>query len=146
MIRALIAIFLAAIFASSAGAAPRFHPPGKRIEGGMEKDYRFQTYLVSRKRVKGARAFTGEVHMRLQDISGGLRRSPHVRKWRYIARCEGSSGSAGLLTRGIRPLEKEETFVQVAAGQEPGTADRTWYNVWHAVCRGEFNKYPRNQE
>ena len=31
-------------------------------------------------------------------------------------------------------------------GVQPDAADRTWYNVWYAVCLDEFNKYPRNQE
>lgn len=121
---------------------------GKAVEGGMEKDYRFHTYLVSKR--AGARGevttFIGEIAMRVQDIAGGVQRRPGIRKWRYAARCTGPDNALGVSTQAIAPREKGETYVFVALGSEPGTADRTWYNVWHAVCRGEFNKYPRNQE
>jgi hypothetical protein len=31
-------------------------------------------------------------------------------------------------------------------GVQPDAVDRTWYNVWYAVCLDELNKYPRTQE
>jgi hypothetical protein len=121
---------------------------GKLIEGGMEKDYRFRTYLVNRRpSVQGeVSIFIGEVHMRVQDISGGLERRPTIRKWRYAARCTGPANTLGINTQGIAPPDKSQTYISVSPGPEPATADRTWYNVWFAVCRGEFDKYPRNQE
>jgi hypothetical protein len=121
---------------------------GKVVEGGMEKDYRFRTFLVSKR--AGARGevttFIGQVHMRVQDIAGGVQRRPGIRKWEYAARCTGPDNTLGVNTQSIAPREKDQTYVFVAPGSEPGTADRTWFNVWYAVCRGEFEKYPRNKE
>jgi hypothetical protein len=121
---------------------------GKLVEGGMEKDYRFHTYLVNRRpSVQGeVSIFTGEVHMRVQDISGGVQRRPTIRKWRYAARCTGPANTLGVNTQSIAPPDKSQTYISVSPGPEPATVDRTWYNLWFAVCRGEFDKYPRNQE
>jgi hypothetical protein len=153
--RALIAAACVLPHAAFAAQAPRSAAEfgrlpalGQAVEGGMEKDYRFRTYLVSKR--TGARGevttFIGEVHMRVQDISGGEQRPPGILKWEYAARCTGPANTLGVRTKGIAPKEKDESYVFVPPGSEPGTADRTWYNVWYAVCRGEFNKYPRNQD
>jgi hypothetical protein len=130
---------------TSPAAFRRLPALGRLVEGGMEKDYRFRTYLVSKRAAKGG-AFAGAVVMRVQDISGGVPRRPHLLKWHYVARCKGDASTLGLTTRSIKPRSKDETVVDVVPGGDPGIADRTWYNVWHAVCRGEFNKYPRNQD
>jgi hypothetical protein len=121
---------------------------GKLVEGGMEKDTRFRTYLVGKKPTStGAIAiFIGEIHMRVQDISGGTQRRPSVRKWSYAARCSGDANTIGMHTQSIAPREKAQTYFSVMPGVQPDVADRTWYNVWYAVCLDEFNKYPRNQE
>jgi len=153
--RALIAAACMVPHAASAQGSPRnaaefdrLPTLGKLVEGGMEKDYRFRTYLVSKR--PSARGevsiFIGEVHMRVQDIAGGVQRRPTIRKWRYAARCAGPDNTLGVHTQSIAPPEKSETYISVSPGPEPATADRTWYNVWFAVCRGEFDKYPRNQE
>src|SRR3954468_6999935 len=124
----------------------RLPPLGKLIEGGVEKDYRFRTYLVGRKPTStGAISiFVGEIHMRVQDISGGTRPRPFIRKWSYAARCSGDANTIGVHTQSIAPREKAQTYISVMPGAQPDTADRTWYNVWYAVCLDEFNKYPRN--
>jgi hypothetical protein len=121
---------------------------GKLFEGGMEKDYRFRTYLVSKRPTStGAiEIYVGEVHMRVQDISGGTQRPPHVLKWKYAARCSGDANTISVYVESIQPREKGGTSVQVMPGVEPGTADRTWYNAWYAICLDDLNKYPRNQE
>ena len=121
---------------------------GKLIEGGAEKDYRFRTYLVNKRpSVQGeVSIFIGEVHRRVQDISGGAQRRPTIRKWRYAARCTGADNTLGVNTQSIAPPDKSQMYISVSPGPEPATADRTWYNVWFAVCRGEFDKYPRNQD
>ena len=153
--RALIAavcfaspVALAAQAPRSAAEFDRLPALGKLVEGGMEKDYRFRTYVVGKRATAtgSITIFGGEVHMRLQDISGGAQRRPTVLKWRYHARCTGPDNTLGVHTQSIAPPEKAQTYISVMPGQEPGTADRTWYNVWHAVCRDESNKYPRNQE
>jgi hypothetical protein len=120
---------------------------GKLVEGGMEKDYRFRTYLVNKRPSAQGEVsiFTGEVHMRVQDISGGVQRHPTVRKWRYAARCTGPDNTLGVNTQSIAPPDKSQMYISVAPGSDPGTVDRTWYNVWFAVCRGEFDRYKRNQ-
>jgi hypothetical protein len=121
---------------------------GKLIEGGMEKDYRFRTYLVNKRSSAQGEVsiFTGEVHMRVQDISGGAQRRPAIEKWRYAARCTGPDNTLGVNAQSLAPPDKSETYISVSPGAEPATADRTWYNVWFAVCRGEFDKYKRNQD
>jgi hypothetical protein len=121
---------------------------GKLIEAGMEKDYRFRTYLVSKRPTStGAISiFAGDIHMRVQDVSGGTQRQPYLLKWRYAARCSGDANTIGINVQSIKPAEKAQTYVSVTPGIEPGTADRTWYNAWYAVCLDELNKYPRNQE
>lgn len=152
--RTLIAL---AVAASPAAAAPaprtaaeflRLPAPGKLIEGGAEKDYRFRTYLVGKKpSATGAiTIFIGEIHMRVQDISGGTPRAPFVRKWKYAARCSGDVNTISVHIQSIAPRENAQHSVQVMPGTQPDNADRTWYNVWYAVCLGEFDKYPRTQE
>ena len=132
----------------SAAAFRRLPALGTLVEGGMEKDIRFRTYLVSKQLLRrgSTDAFRGEVRMRIQDISSGGPYRPAVLIWRYMARCVASEGHpVGLTTRSIRPPEDDETLTEVTPDEDPGIADRTWSNVWHAVCRGEFNKFPRNQ-
>jgi len=126
----------------------RLPPLGKLIEGGMEKDNRFRTYLVGKKPTStGAIAiFVGEIHMRVQDISAGTQRRPFIRKWSYAARCSGDANTIGVHTQSIAPREKAQTYFSVMPGVQPDTVDRTWYNVWYAVCLDELNKYPRSQE
>lgn len=121
---------------------------GRLVEGGMEKDYRFRTYLVGKKPTStGAIAiFIGEIHMRVQDISGGTQRPPYVRKWSYAARCSGDANTISVHVQSIAPREKSQTSIQVMPGVQPSNADLTWYNVWYAVCLDDFGKYPRNQE
>jgi hypothetical protein len=139
---------LAAQSPKSAAEFARLPPLGKQVEGGMEKDYRFRTYLVGKKSSStGAIAiFIGEIHMRVQDISGGTQRRPSIRKWSYAARCSGDANTIGVHTQSIAPREKAQTYFSVMPGVQPDAADRTWYNVWYAVCLDDFNKYPRNQE
>ena len=131
----------------SAAEFARLPALGKLVEGGMEKDYRFSTYLVGKKPTStGAIAiFIGEIHMRMQDISGGTPRPPSIRKWSYAARCSGDANTIGVHTQSIAPREKAQTYFSVMPGVQPDAADLTWYNVWYAVCLDEFNKYPRNQ-
>ena len=64
---------------------------GKLVESGAEKDYRFRTYLVGKKpsSTGAITIFMGQIHMRVQDISGGKQGRPSVRKWSYAARCSG---------------------------------------------------------
>ena len=114
----------------------------------MEKDYRFRTYLVGKKPSStGVIAiFIGEIHMRVQDISAGTQRRPTVRKWSYAARCSGDANTIGVHTQSIAPREKAQTYFSVMPGAQPDADDRTWYNVWYAVCLDDFNKYPRKQE
>jgi hypothetical protein len=133
---------------TSAAEFARLPALGKQVEGGMEKDYRFLTYLVGKKPTStGAIAiFVGEIHMRVQDISGGAQRPPFIRKWSYAARCSGDANTIGVHTQSIAPREKAQTYFSVMPGVQPDTADRMWYNVWYAVCLDEFNKYPRNPE
>ena len=121
---------------------------GKLIEGGMEKDYRFRTYLVGKKPTStGAiEIFIGQIHMHVQDISGGTQRRPAVRKWTYAARCSGDANTIGVHTQSIAPREKAQTYFSVMPGVQPDAADLTWYNVWYAVCLDELNKYPRTQK
>ncbi len=121
---------------------------GKLVEGGVEKDYRFRTYLVGKKPTStGAIAiFIGQIHMRVQDISGGTPRRPSIRKWTYAARCSGDANTIGVHTQSIAPREKAQTYFSVMPGVQPDAADLTWYNVWYAVCLDDFNKYPRTQE
>jgi hypothetical protein len=154
ILRTLIA---AGLLASPAAAAPaprnaaefaRLPAPGKPIEGGAEKDYRFRTYLVG-KRASSTGAitiFVGQIHMRVQDISGGMPRAPTIRKWTYAARCSGDANTISVHIQSIAPRENAQHSVQVMPGTQPDNADRTWYNVWYAVCLDDFNKYPRKQE
>ena len=139
---------LAAQLPNSAAEFARLPPLGKQVEGGMEKDYRFRTYLVGKKPSStGAIAiFIGEIHMRVQDTSGGTQRRPTVRKWSYAARCSGDANTIGVHTQSIAPREKAQTYFSVMPGAQPDADDRTWYNVWYAVCLDDFNKYPRKQE
>jgi hypothetical protein len=90
--------------------------------------------------------YVGEVHMRVQDISGGTSRTPYVLKWKYAARCSGDANTISVYVESIQPREKGGNSVQVMPGEQPDNADRTWYNVWYAVCLDELNKYPRNQD
>src|SRR3954470_17750209 len=126
----------------------RLPAPGKLIEGGAEKDYRFRTYLVGKKpsSTGAITIFVGEIHMRVQDISGGTQRVPYIRKWKYAARCSGDANTISVYVESIQPRENGGHSVQVIPGAQPDNADRTWYNVWYAVCLDEFDKYPRSQE
>jgi hypothetical protein len=132
----------------SAAEFARLPAPGKLIEGGVEKGTRFRTYLVGKKpsSTGAIEIFTGQIHMRLQDISGGAQRRPSMRKWTYAARCSGDANTIGVHTQSIAPREKAQTYFSVMPGVKPDAADHTWYNVWYAVCLDDFNKYPRTQE
>jgi hypothetical protein len=154
IIRALLATTL---LTSPAAATPaprnaaefaRLPAPGKLIEGGAEKDYRFRTYLVGKKpsSTGAIESYIGQIHMRVQDISGGTVRAPTVRKWTYAVRCSGDANTISVHIPSIAPRENRQHFVQVIPSAQPDNADRTWYNVWYAVCLHEFNKYPRTQE
>jgi hypothetical protein len=151
------ALIAASALASPAAAAPVPRNPaefaalsalGKLVEGGAENDYRFRTYLVGKKASsRGAiEIYVGEIHMRVQDISGGAVRAPGVLKWKYAARCSGDANTISVYVESIQPREKGGHMVQVIPGAQPDNADRTWYNVWYAVCLDEFDKYPRSQE
>jgi hypothetical protein len=155
IVRVLIAVVclapqaaLAAPLPKSAAEFDRLPALGKLVEGGMEKDYRFRTYLVGKKpsSTGAIEIFIGEIHMRVQNISGGTQRRPSIRKWSYAARCSGDANTIGVHTQSIAPREKAQTYFSVTPGVQPDAADRTWYNVWYAVCLDDFNKYPRNQE
>jgi hypothetical protein len=155
IVRVLIAVVclapqaaLAAPLPKSAVEFDRLPALGKLVEGGMEKDYRFRTYLVGKKpsSTGAIEIFIGEIHMRVQDISGGTQRRPSIRKWSYAARCSGDANTIGVHTQSIAPREKAQTYFSVTPGVQPDAADRTWYNAWYAVCLDDFNKYPRNQE
>jgi hypothetical protein len=155
IVRALIAVVclapqaaLAAPLPKSAAEFDRLPALGKLVEGGMEKDYRFRTYLVGKKpsSTGAIEIFIGQIHMRVQDISGGTQRRPSIRKWSYAARCSGDANTIGVHTQSIAPREKAQTYFSVTPGVQPDAADRTWYNVWYAVCLDDFNKYPRKQE
>ncbi len=68
-------------------------------------------------------------------------------EWRYIAHCQaGAARPTGVTIERTRTTEDTEAFVTVIPGTDPSNADRIWHNVWYAVCRGEFNKYPRNPD
>jgi hypothetical protein len=131
---------------NDAAAFAALPAPGKLIESGAEKDYRFRTYLVGKKPTStGAiTIFVGEIHMRVQDI--GTPRAPRLRKWRYAARCSGDANTISVHIQSIAPREKAQTTIQVMPGVRPDSIDLTWYNVWYAVCLDEFGKYPRTQE
>lgn len=142
-------------FAAPAPQAPKnaaefakLPPLGKEIESGVEKDYRFATYLAGKKPTStGAISiFVGEIHMRVQDIAGGVLKPPYVRKWTYAARCSGDANTISVYIQSIQPREKGSNLVQVMPGVKPDNADLTWYNVWYAVCLDDFNKYPRNKD
>jgi hypothetical protein len=126
----------------------RLPAPGKLIEGGAEKDYRFRTYLVGKKpsSTGAITIFVGQIHMRVQDISGGTQRVPYIRKWKYAARCSGDANTISVHIQSLLPRENADHSVQVIPGVQPDNADLTWYNVWCAVCLDEFDKYPRSQE
>jgi len=126
----------------------RLPPLGKLIESGTEKDRRFRTYLVKKQPTStGAISiFVGEVHTRMQDIAGGMPRPPQILKWWYAARCSGAPNTISVTTRNLTPPEKGMMSYSVIPGAEPDPIDRTWYNVWYAVCLEDFNKYPRKQE
>jgi hypothetical protein len=156
ILRSLAAAWLASSPAL-AGPAPmpksaeefsRLPALGKLIEGGAEKNQRFRTYLVKKRPTStGAISiFVGEVHMRMQDISGGMPRPPRVLKWWYAARCSGAPNTISVTTRSLAPPERGMMAFSVMPGAEPDPIDRTWYNVWYAVCLDDFNKYPRTQE
>jgi hypothetical protein len=153
--RWLIAAALLAPQAALAAAAPKSFAEfnslpalGKLAESGTEKDYRFRTYVVGKKQTsKGAiEIYVGQVHMRVQDVSGGEQRVPTLRKWTYAARCSGDANTIGVHTQSIAPREKAQTYISVYPGVKPDTADLTWYNVWYAVCLDETEKYPRTKE
>ena len=155
IVRALIAALclapqaaLAAPLPKSAAEFGRLPALGQLVEGGVEKDTRFRTYLVGKKPTStGAIAiFVGQLHMRVQDISGGTPRQPSIRKWTYAARCSGDANTIGVHTQSIAPREKAQTYFSVMPGVQPDPVDLTWYNVWYAVCLDDFNKYPRKQE
>ena len=154
--RALIAAACLAPHAALAAPAPRnaaefarLPALGKLVEGGVEKDYRFRTYLVGKKPTStGAiTIFVGEIHMRVQDISGGTPRRP-VRSQMEIrgALFGRRQYDRRAHRRASRRARKPRHTSRSCPALEPDTADRTWYNVWYAVCLDEFNKYPRNQE
>jgi hypothetical protein len=90
--------------------------------------------------------FVGEIHMRVQDISGGKPGAVSVRKWTYAARCSGEANSISIFIQSIAPREKASHLVQVMPGAQPDNADRTWYNAWYAICLGETERYPRRKE
>jgi hypothetical protein len=138
----------AALAPRNAAEFARLPALGELIEGGAEKDYRFRTYLVGKKpSATGAIAiFVGQIHMRVQDISGGTPRTPYIHKWKYAARCSGDANTISVHIQSIAPRQNAEHSVQVIPGAQPDNADRTWYNVWYAVCLDEFDKYPRTQE
>ena len=151
------ALIAANLLTSPAAAAPaprnvaefaKLPALGKLVEGGLEKDYRFRTYLVGKKpsSTGAIEIYVGEIHMRVQDVTGGTPREPYVRKWKYAARCSGDANTISVYIESIQPREKGGHSVQVIPGVQPDQADRTWYNVWYAVCLDEFDKYPRNQE
>jgi hypothetical protein len=121
--------------------------PGKLIESGAEKDYRFRTYLVGKKPTStGAiTIFVGEIHMRVQDISA-TPRAAQLRKWSYAARCSGDANTISVHIQSIAPRQNTQTSIQVMPGVRPDAVDLTWYNVWYAVCLDELGKYPRSQE
>ena len=121
---------------------------GRLVESGAEKDTRFRTYLVGKRpsSTGAIEIFIGQIHMRVQDISGGTQRPPAIRKWTYAARCSGDANTIGVHTQSIAPREKAQTYFSVMPGVQPEPIDRTWYNVWYAVCLDELNKYPRTQE
>jgi hypothetical protein len=160
MIRALIAfacgfaccVPYAAIAApkppGSAAEFDRLPSLGKLVEGGTENDKRFRTYLDGKRpTIQGPISiFVGHVHIRTQDIAGGTPRPPSVVKWKYAARCSGDANTIGVWTERIAPPEKGGSYFSVYPGTEPEMVDRTWYNVWYAVCLDDFNKYPRKQE
>jgi hypothetical protein len=139
---------LAAPLPKSAAEFASLPALGKLVEGGVEKDTRFRTYLVGKKPTStGAIAiFIGQIHMRVQDISGGTPRAPSIRKWTYAARCSGDANTIGVHTQSIAPREKAQTYFSVMPGVQPDAVDLTWYNVWYAVCLDDLNKYPRTQE
>lgn len=70
------------------------------------------------------------------------------RRWSYSAWCEATqTRPPRLYVRILWPIEEERgTTVAVIEGVEPPDGDRTWYNVWYAVCRRELNKYPLSQD
>jgi len=151
------ALIAASALAAPAAAAPAprnaaefmaLRPLGKLVEGGAEKDYRFRTYLVGKKQTSRGvtEIYAGEIHMRVQDISGGMSRAPGVLKWKYAARCSGDANTISVYVESIQPRQRGGHLVQVIPGAQPDNADRTWYNVWYAVCLGDFDKYPRTQE
>jgi hypothetical protein len=161
MMRAAVALCLAALLPCAASAAPKAPAPktpanaaefaqlpalGKLVEGGTEKDQRFRTYLVGKKPTStGAISiFVGEIHMRVQDVAAPPR-PPQIKKWRYAARCSGAANTIGVTTWPLVPRDAMMAY-QVMPGVEPDLIDRTWYNVWYAVCLDDFDKYPRKQE
>ena len=139
---------LAAPVPKSAAEFDRLPAPGKLIEGGIEKEQRLRTYLVKKQPTStGAISiFVGEVHMRTQDISAGVPRPPRLLKWWYAARCSGPANTIGVTTRSLMPPEQGMMEYSVMPGAQPDPVDRTWYNVWYAVCLDDFNKYPRKPE
>lgn len=121
---------------------------GTLAESGTEKGYRFTTFIVGKKASStgATEIYVGQVHMRVQDIAGGKQRPLTMRKWTYAARCSGDANTIGVHTQSIAPREKAQTYISVYPGIDPGTADRTWYNVWYAVCLGDVEKWPRNKD
>jgi len=162
MVLRWIAALCLAASPALASAAPKLQAPapksadefarlpalGKLIEGGIEKDQRFRTYLVKKQPTSKGEItiFVGEVHMRTRDIAAGVARPPKILKWWYAARCSGAPNTISVTTRNLTPPEKGMTSYSVVPGAEPDPIDRTWYNVWYAVCLEDFGKYPRQQE
>src|SRR5437868_1910743 len=114
------ALIVAACLVPQAALAAQPQPPksaaefdrlpalGKLVESGVAKETRFRTYLVGKRPTStGAIAiFVGQIHMRVQDISGGTARAPSVRKWTYAARCSGDANTIGVHTQSTAPREK----------------------------------------
>lgn len=123
-------------------------PLGKLVEGGTEDNRRFRVYLVGKRpTIQGPISiFVGEIHVRAQDISPGPPRPLKIEKWKYAARCSGDANTIGVWTEHLAPREKGGSYYSVYPGTQPEPVDRTWYNVWYAVCLDDFNKYPRKQE
>src|SRR5262249_60219333 len=116
------------------------------VEGGRRRAQGSRPYVVGKKPSSpGAiRIFAGEIHRRVQDTTGPPP-PPQIKKWRYAARCSGPANSIGVMTWPLVPRDAMMEY-QVTPGVEPDPIDRTWYNVWYAVCLDDFDKYPRKQE
>src|SRR3954449_12644129 len=105
---------------------------GKLIEGGAEKDYRFRTYLVGKKpsSTGAITIYVGQIHMRVQDISGGTPRAPYIRKWTYAARCSGDANTISVYVESIQRRKNGGDQEPGVSATPRGKAGRTPYNVW----------------